>query len=257
MGDVLVEDSDRVRTLTLDRPAALNALDRATLTRLAAELRRIEADPSVGVVVLTGAGRAFCAGADVSVDSSLGLSADDPWSVEMHEVVTRLFNLRVPTVAALNGLAVGAGLDLALACDIRLAAESSWFAESYVNIGFSPDAGATFLLPRAVGASRAAEMIFTGDRVPADVAAEWGLVSRVVPDDRLAEQAAALAQRIGAGPPVALELAKRLLATSSQGSLEASLRNELVAARVCGATADHREGVAAVQERRAPRFLGR
>jgi enoyl-CoA hydratase/carnithine racemase len=177
--------------------------------------------------------------------------------VQMHEAITRLFHLRVPTVAALNGLAVGAGLDLALACDIRLAAQSAWFAESYVNIGFSPDAGASFLLPRAVGASRAAEMIFTGQRVTADVAADWGLVSRVVADEQLDEQVDDLAARIGAGPPVALQLAKRLLASSAQSSLETSLRNELVAARVCGATADHREGVAAVQERRPPRFLGR
>jgi 2-(1,2-epoxy-1,2-dihydrophenyl)acetyl-CoA isomerase len=227
------------------------------LTRLSAELSRIEADTSVAVVILSGAGRAFCAGADVSVDSGVGLGADDPWSVEMHEVITRLFHLRVPTIAALNGLAVGAGLDLALACDIRLAAGSAWFAESYVNIGFSPDAGATFLLPRAVGASRAAEMIFTGQRVTASVAAEWGLVSRAVPDEELDEQVSDLARRIGAGPPVALGLAKRLLATAAQSSLETSLRNELVAARVCAATADHREGVRAVQERRAPHFMGR
>ncbi|NYD57606.1 2-(1,2-epoxy-1,2-dihydrophenyl)acetyl-CoA isomerase [Nocardioides marinisabuli] len=254
---VRLEEHGQVRLLVLDRVDALNAMDRAMLAELADVLAAVEADREVRALVVTGSGRAFCAGADIAEDNPLSLGVDDAWTVAAHRVVMGLHRLRVPTVAAINGLATGAGLDLALACDTRLAAAGTWVAEGYVDIGYSPDAGATYLLPRLVGPSRAAEMILTGRRVPAETAAQWGLVSEVVAPDELLERALGLAAQMAAKPPVAVELAKRLLATNTGATLEEALRNELVAGRVCGATADHAEAVRAWGERRDPVFEGR
>lgn len=249
-----LERSGHVRILMLDRPAALNALDRAMLAQLSDALDVVAEDHEARALVLTGSGRAFCAGADIVEDNPLTLGRDDAWSVAAHRVIVGLHRLRVPTVAAINGLATGAGLDLALACDVRVAAAGAWMSEGYVDIGYSPDAGATYLLPRLVGTARAAEMIFTGCRVSAETALQWGLVSYVVAPEDVLARATALASMMAAKPPVAVELAKRLLATNTGASLEDALRNELVAGRVCGATEDHREALSAWGERRVPVF---
>ena len=254
---VRVDDMGHVRVLVLNRPAQLNALNLDTLSTLAQHLAAAESDPNVRAIVLTGEGRAFSAGADIAEESQLSLGADDAWSVAAHKVIIAVHRSRMPTIAALNGLAVGAGLDLALACDIRIAAEGIWVSEGYVDIGYSPDAGATFLLPRLVGPARAAEMIFTGRRIDVRTALDWGLLSRVVPATELHDQALELAQQVADKAPVAVELAKRLLASNAGASLEDALRNELVAGRICGATEDHHEGVAALTERRKPVFRRR
>lgn len=252
-----LESHGHVRTLVLDRPDALNALDRTLLAELSDALAVLAVDREARALVLTGSGRAFCAGADIAEDNPLSIGVDDAWSVAVHRVVTELHRLRMPTIAAINGLATGAGLDLTLACDLRVAAAGTWVAEGYIDIGYSPDGGATYLLPRLVGPSRAAEMILTGRRVPVETALEWGLVSEVVAPEDLLERAAALAASIAAKPPVAAELAKRLLASNAGVSLEDALRNELVAGRICGVTEDHHEAVNAWSERRDPVFRGR
>jgi 2-(1,2-epoxy-1,2-dihydrophenyl)acetyl-CoA isomerase len=254
---VRLESDGHVRTLVLDRPDALNALDRALVAELGDALAVVAADREARALVVTGSGRAFCAGADIAEDNPLSIGIDDAWSVAVHRVVTDLHRLRMPTIAAINGLATGAGLDLTLACDLRVAAAGTWVAEGYIDIGYSPDGGATYLLPRLVGPSRAAEMILTGRRVPVETALEWGLVSEVVAAEHLFERATTLAAQIAAKPPVAAELAKRLLATNSGVSFEDALRNELVAGRVCGATEDHQEAMLAWSERRDPVFVNR
>ncbi len=256
-GRVRLEHVGHVRVLTLTRPDALNALDRSMLAELHDALAVVEADGDARVLVLTGSGRAFCAGADLAEDNALSLGADDAWSVAAHRMIVRLFRLRVPTVAAINGLATGAGLDLSLACDLRIAAAGGWVSEGYVDIGYSPDVGATYLLPRLVGPARAAEMILTGCRVSSENALAWGLVSEVVGPETVLERALAVAGTLAAKPPVAVELAKRLLATNEGASLEQALQSELTAGRVCGATEDHREAVQAWSERRDPVFRSR
>lgn len=254
---IKISDNDGVRTLVLNRPHQLNAFDKATIVELARILQETQTNTNVRALVLTGEGRAFSSGADISEDSELSLGSDDAWSRAMHSVIGTLYHLRVPTIAAINGLAVGAGLDLALACNIRIAADTAWVSEGYVDIGYSPDAGATFLLTPIVGAARAAEMIFTGQRVAAKTAHDWGLVSEVVTEPALAARVAEFARAIAAKPPIAVELAKRLLLSNSGSSLETALDNELLAGRICGATEDHREGVSALMERREPVFHGR
>lgn len=251
---VRLETHQHVRTVVLDRPDALNAMDRVMLAELSDVLGVVAADREARALVLTGSGRAFSAGADIVEDNPLGLGVDDAWSVAVHRVIVELHRLRLPTVAAINGLATGAGLDLSLACDLRVAATGTWLAEGYIDIGYSPDAGATYLLPRLIGPSRAAEMILTGRRVPAETALEWGLVSEVVAPEDLLEYAVSLASSIAAKPPIAAELAKRLLAVNTGVSLEDALRNELVAGRICGATEDHQEAVRAWSEHRDPVF---
>lgn len=254
---IKINDAEGVRTIILNRPHQLNAFNKAAIVELAAALQETQSNTGVRVLVLTGEGRAFSSGADIAEDSELSLGSDDAWSRAMHSVIGTLYRLRVPTIAAINGLAVGAGLDLALACNIRIAADTAWMSEGYVDIGYSPDAGATFLLGPIVGAARAAEMIFTGQRVAAKTAHDWGLVSEVVTEPALAARAAELAQSIATKPPVAIELAKRLLLSNANSSLETALDNELLAGRICGATEDHREGVSALMERREPVFQGR
>lgn len=252
-----IEDRGHVRVLHLNRPDHLNALSSPLLKELSDCLAEVEALSKIRVLVITGVGRAFSAGADIVEESDLSLGHDDLWSLAVHKVITAIHALRVPTIAAINGLAVGAGLDLALACSMRIVADSAWVSSGYVNIGYSPDAGGTYFLPRIVGEAHAAEMIFTGQRVTALTAAAWGLVSRVVAADELLETACELAEQIASGPPIAVELAKRLLSGNADVSLETALRNELVAGRICGASEDHAEGLQAISERRQPKFRGR
>lgn len=250
-------DPHGVATVTLNRPASLNALDRATLAELDAALAGAWRDPSVRCLVLTGAGRGFCAGADVK-EWSAGAAAeeDDDWVQRMHQLLPRLYRLPKPVIAAVNGVAVGAGLDLALAADFRIASTTARFGSVYVNIGFCPDGGASYLLPRLVGPTRAAELIFTGRIIDTPEAERIGLLTALVEPDQLAATAREWALRLAAGPTVAIGLAKENLRENATLSLESALRNERRAGELCAATADHREGLQAVLERRAPNFTG-
>jgi enoyl-CoA hydratase/carnithine racemase len=259
--EVLLRIEDRVAVVTLNRPEARNALTRGMKRTLARRLPELGADPRVGCVLLTGAGRAFCAGGDTKTMARDGRLPDpDERRRELraeHAIPLALHRLQKPTVAALPGPAAGAGLALALACDLRIAAASAFVATAYVRLGLSGDYGGSWFLTRLVGPARARELYFLGDRVDAAACERLGLVNRVVPDAELATEALAWAKRIAAGPPVALRLMKDNLNRALLGDLESIL--DLEADRmVDGAqTEDYLEAVAAFAEKRPPVFKGR
>jgi 2-(1,2-epoxy-1,2-dihydrophenyl)acetyl-CoA isomerase len=245
-----------VATITIARPEKLNALAAQTVDELRAAVLQA---PSMGArcLLLTGEGRGFSSGADLV--SGGGLPEDAGLALEKHfnPLVEALFGLPIPVVAAVNGPAAGAGCSLALAADIVLAARSAYFLQAFINIGLIPDAGATWLLPRLAGRARAMEMMLMGDRIPAEKAAEWGLISRVVEDEFLAEEAVALATNLARGPTVALGLVRRLARDAEQLSLVEALAAERVAQREAGETQDFKSAVMAFIQKHQPRFEGR
>lgn len=255
--DVIVDVADGVATVTLNRPAALNALTIPMKERLLRVLEELGRDATARSVVLTGAGRAFCAGQDLR--ERLAPDApplDEELSSRYNPIVRALRDLPQPVIAAVNGVAAGAGASLAFACDLRIAAEGASFVLAFGRIGLVPDSGATWTLPRVVGAARAAEIALLGDAVSATDALRIGLVSRVVPADALAAEAAALAGRIAGLAPGATTATKRLLAGAFDRDLEAALAAEAEAQATAGAHRDHAEGLAAFVEKRPPRFSG-
>ncbi|HET9457212.1 MAG TPA: enoyl-CoA hydratase-related protein [Candidatus Limnocylindrales bacterium] len=257
MADLRVETADGVATLTLDRPDALNSLTVPLKEELARTFRSLGRDRAVRAVVLTGAGRAFCAGQDLRERLEPGAA---PLATEVRErytpIIIAMRRLEKPIVGAVNGVAAGAGASLAFACDIRIAAESASFILAFGRVGLVPDSGASWFLPRLVGASRAAELALTTDPLSAADAERIGLVSRVVSGERLLDEAQGLARRLAAGAPVAIGLTKRALNHAADASLEEQLEYEAVLQGIAGATADHAEGVAAFVEKREPRFRG-
>jgi 2-(1,2-epoxy-1,2-dihydrophenyl)acetyl-CoA isomerase len=259
--DVLLRaDDGAVRTLTLNRPEARNALDLGLLRALRGEVREAAGAGGVRCLVLTGAGKAFCAGADVKDWAEEGPQAqgeEHPWVAEAHGLVVELAEAPLPTIALLNGAAVGAGLDLALACDFRLAADSARFACAYTWLAYPPDVGGTWLLPRLVGLEQAKRFVYTGEFWDAATARARGLVTEVVPLDRLAEAGAVLARELAAGPTVAIGQAKRLLDASHRRELAEQLEHERAAGERCAQTEDHREALAAAAAKREPVFRGR
>jgi 2-(1,2-epoxy-1,2-dihydrophenyl)acetyl-CoA isomerase len=245
-----------VATVTLNRPESLNALNGAMVD----ELRQaVESLPGSGArcLLITGAGRGFSSGADLA--SGGGLPADAGLALEKHfnPLVEALFSLPIPVVAAVNGPAAGAGCSLALAADIVIAARSAYFLQAFINIGLIPDAGATWLLPRLAGRARAMEMMMLGQRVSAEQAQSWGMISRVVDDADLAAEAVALATNLAQGPTVALGLIRQLARDAEQLSLSHALAAERVAQRDAGETSDFRSAVMAFLEKRQARFDGR
>jgi 2-(1,2-epoxy-1,2-dihydrophenyl)acetyl-CoA isomerase len=252
-----VEIADAIATLTLDRPEALNALTASLKRDLLAALRRIGRDRSVRAVVLTGAGRAFCAGQDLK--ERLAPDAP-PLSVvlrdEYNPIISAMRSLDQPIVGAINGVAAGAGASLAFACDVRVAAEDASFALAFGRIGLVPDSGATWFLPRLVGPAKAAELALVGTPLSAADAERFGLVAKVVPADALAGEARAIATRLAGLAPIALAQTKRALERSWSLDLDAALEEEAWRQGIAGATADHAEGIAAFVEKRPPVFRG-
>jgi enoyl-CoA hydratase/carnithine racemase len=246
-----------VGVVTLNRPDRLNALDNATLAELDAVVARAGEDTSVRALLLTGAGRGFCAGADVQEWDAGEEPEGENWVVIAHRLMTRLYWLPKPVVAAVNGVAVGAGCDLTLVCDFRIGSTKARFGEVYIRLGFAPDAGGSFLLPRIIGETRAAEMIYTGRIVDAAEAERIGLVSHVVEPDRLIRTAMELAARLAAGPTVGIGLAKQNIRANATATFEEALRNERRAGDLCARTEDHVEGLKATLEKRQPTFQGR
>ena len=252
-----MEVADRVATITLDRADALNALTVPLKEELLAALARVGADPAIGAVVLTGAGRAFCAGQDLRERLEPGAA---PLEVEIRErynpIILAMRRLEKPIVVAINGIAAGAGASLAFACDVRIAAEGASFLLAFARVGLVPDSGATWLLPRLVGAAKAAELALTGEALSAADAERLGLVARVVPAESVVTEAQAMAARLGSMAPRAVALTKRALESSWTASLEDQLELEAELQGIAGATTDHAEGIAAFMEKRPPRFTG-
>jgi 2-(1,2-epoxy-1,2-dihydrophenyl)acetyl-CoA isomerase len=244
-----------VATLTLDRPEALNALTVPVRIALRKALESIAADRSIRSVILTGAGRAFCAGQDLAEREQPDAA---PLDVELRErynpIIRTLRSMGQPVIAAVNGVAAGAGASLAFACDLRIAAEEARFVLAFGRIGLVPDSGATWFLPRLVGRAKAAEMALVGDPVDAAEALRIGLVSRVVPGSSLITESRALADRLAAGAPLAMALTKGALERASAIDLEEALDGEAKLQGIAGASADHAEGLAAFREKRQPRF---
>ena len=257
MADLRLEIADRVATITLDRPAALNALTVALKEELLRTFTALADDPAVRSVVLTGAGRAFCAGQDLRERLQPDAA---PLDIELRErynpLILAMRRLEKPIVGAINGIAAGAGASLALACDVRVAAEGASIVLAFGRIGLIPDSGATWLLPRFVGASKAAEMALTGASLTAVDAKRLGLVAQVVSADLLLAEAQAIAGRLADLAPRAVALTKRALEASWTASLEQQLELEAELQGIAGATADHAEGIAAFLEKRPPRFTG-
>ncbi|HEV8281399.1 MAG TPA: enoyl-CoA hydratase-related protein [Candidatus Limnocylindrales bacterium] len=250
-----VEVDGPVATLTLDRPAALNALTVPVKVALREALESLAVDRSVRAVILTGAGRAFCAGQDLAEREQPDAA---PLEVEVRErynpIIRALRTMGQPVIAAVNGVAAGAGASLAFACDLRIAAEEARFVLAFGRIGLVPDSGATWFLPRLVGPAKAAELALLGDQVDAAEALRLGLVSQVVPGDQLMTEARALADRLAGAAPLALALTKTALDRSMTIDLDEALEGEAKLQGIAGASADHAEGLAAFREKRPPRF---
>ena len=253
---ILLEVDAPTATITLNRPEKLNAIDPGMLALPEDACARLEHEQNVRVVLLTGAGeRAFSVGADINAWSSL-----DPlqmwrwWVRDGHRVFARIARLRQPVIAVLNGYTFGGGLELALATDLRVAAEGIELAQPEVKLGTVPGWGGTQRLPALIGASRAKRMILTGKRVDAATAERWGLVDEVAPREQLVARSRELAHEIAANAPVAVQIAKSLIDGAGGGATGATL--EALADALAATTADGREGVAAFRERRAPHFTG-
>lgn len=252
-----VEVDGSVATLTLDRPDALNALTVPMKVALREALGSLARDPGIRAVILTGAGRAFCAGQDLAERERPDAV---PLEVEVRErynpIIRALRSMGQPVIAAVNGVAAGAGASLAFACDLRIAAEEARFVLAFGRIGLVPDSGATWFLPRLVGPAKAAELALVGDAVDAAEALRIGLVSKVVPGDQLLAEARSMADRLAEAAPLALALTKEALQRSQTIDLDEALEGEAKLQGIAGASADHSEGLAAFREKRPPRFTG-
>ncbi len=256
---------DHIATITLNRPERLNALSPEMNDGMVEALEEARSDEDVRVVVITGVGRAFCAGGDVSTmmarrerekgDGALGKvqSLDAP----PRRIPVMLTKLRKPTIAAVNGIAAGWGCDMSMACDIRIASESARFTEAFVKRGLVPDGASSWFIPRIAGIDKACDMIFSGRVVGAKEAYDMGLVTRVVPDDLLQAEVYGLAAQIAGNAPIAVQLAKKMIYEQMDMGLEQSMQQVAVFLSLMRETEDHREGVASFLEKRAPVFKGR
>jgi 2-(1,2-epoxy-1,2-dihydrophenyl)acetyl-CoA isomerase len=254
---LLAAAANGVLTLTLNRPDALNSFTVEMKEALLAGLKDAARNKEVRVVILTGAGRAFSAGQDLKEHA--GPDVNDLGTelrTRYNPIILAMRRLEKPIIGAINGVAAGAGISVALACDIVIASDKASFMEAFGRVGLVPDTGSSWFLPRLVGPARAAEMIFTADSVDAATAERIGLVNRVVPADSLMDEANALAARLAQAAPIALALAKRALNRALDSNLEDALEFEAQLQSIAGRSADHREGVAAFVEKRPPNFKG-
>ena len=256
MAEVETSRDGGVLTITLNRPEVLNAFDAAMHRALQAAFKEARAD-DVRAVVVTGAGRGFCVGQDLTEFRESAGDIGERLRSTYHPTILGLRSLDKPVVAAVNGAAAGAGLSLALACDLRLAADSATFVPAFINIGLVPDSGGSFFAARLLGYARALEWLASGRRLTAAEAHAWGLVSEVVEADALAERAAALAAELAALPTRGVALTKRLLDHAQTATLEEQLEREAQLQAAATRTEDFREGVAAFLEKRPPQFEGR
>ncbi|MBI1736722.1 MAG: enoyl-CoA hydratase [Candidatus Rokubacteria bacterium] len=262
--DLLEQIKDGVALLTMNRPDRLNALSRDMLDAMLEALPRLAADPAVGAVVITGAGRAFCSGGDVKAMAE-GREAEGGETLEPRaqalrsrmEVSRWLHEMPKPTIAMIRGAAAGAGLSMALGCDLRVASDNAKLGTAFARVGYSGDFGGSYFLTKLVGTARARELYYTAELVDAKRALELGMVNRVVPDVTLEDETMALAHRIAAGPRIALAYMKRNMNAAESGSLKELLDLEAWHHTRTGLTDDHKEAARAFVDKRAPVFKGR
>lgn len=255
---LLTHTENGICTLTLNRPEKFNSFNRDMALALQAALDEAHNNDAIRCVILTGSGKAFCAGQDLA-------EATDPQGPELEDIVAQHYNpiilrirqLEKPVIAAVNGVAAGAGANIALACDVVVAGESASFIQAFSKIGLIPDSGGTYFLPRLIGVQRAAALMMTGDKVPASEAAQMGMIYRAVPDAELPEITASLAANLAQMPTVALGLTKRALNKTFQHTLQAQLELEKDMQTKAGTTEDFKEGVNAFLEKRKPVFKGK
>jgi enoyl-CoA hydratase/carnithine racemase len=257
--DVLLTQKDgAVTILTMNRPRARNALDRALLVALRDGLTAAGEDPSVRAVVLTGAGGAFCAGADLKAAMTENAFDNLPETIDIyHAIIRAIVGAPKPVVAAVDGGAVGFGCDLALACDLRVLSTEAYLQEKFVKIGLMPDGGGTFWLPRLVGLGRALEIMLLGEPVPAEDAKAIGLANRVVPVSMLHDETSALAKKLAKGPPLAYAEIKKAVRAGLGGTIDGTLGMEKTGQLRCLTSNDCMEGVAAWMQKREPDFQGK
>ena len=247
---------DAVAQIALNRPQAANSLNSVLSAELMDAFLRCEEDCAIRAVIITGTGRFFCAGADLKGFYSPASELKSRVSL-FHATIGRIIRARVPVVAAVNGAAAGAGMGLACACDLVVAAESAKFTMAYTKIGLSPDGATTYLLPRLLGVRRAIELAYLNRALSGHEAVQWGIATKVVPDDRLAEEASGLATQLAAGPTRAYAAAKRLMHSGWLTPLETQVENELRSIAELAASEDAREAIAAFGAKRPPVFQGR
>jgi len=255
--NVRFEKEGAIATLTLDRPERLNAMADPMWDALHAHLGTIAADDGIRAVILTGAGRAFCSGGDVTGMAKSDIVSGRARSQRRHRAVLALYNLEKPVIAAVRGAVYGIGNALALACDLVIASDTTKFSMAFKKVGVVPDGGAIFFLTQNLGIARAKDLVYTARVVPAGEALELGLVARVVPDARLEAEARALAAEMAESATYALALAKKLFHSMYVPTLEQLMELETLASGAARLTHDHQEGVAAFKEKRPPKFLGK
>ena len=259
---LLFELKDGIATLTLNRPERLNALGDTLRDDLHDAILKCGENAEVRVIVITGAGKGFCSGGDVkAMNEAKEGRRERPLGEKIAPnrdlTLLAMRDAPQPIIAAINGAAAGAGMNLALGCDIRIASTAARFSQAFVRRGLHPDWGGTYFLPRVVGMAKAAELIFTGDLIDAQEALRLGIVSQVVAPEELLSTANQLARRIAAGPPVAIRLAKRSLYDNAERDLKSSLERETFSQNIASETEDAREGIRAFVEKRDPKFQGR
>ncbi len=257
MPAIRTDTVDHVLTITLDRPDALNAFDRVMKEELLAAFKAAERDVAVRVLIITGSGRAFNAGQDLKERQEPGVAdLASELRLRYNPIIVQMRRLEKPIIAAVNGVAAGAGCSLALACDLIIASEEARFIEAFARVGLVPDTGSTWFLTRILGPARAAEMMFLAEPIDAAAAERLGLVNRVVPADRLMEEAQALAARLAVAAPLSLALTKRAMNRAWGSDLATQLDFEAQLQGIAGSSRDHAEGIAAFVEKRPPRFSG-
>lgn len=252
--------ADHIATITLNRPTRMNALSLPLLRELSQALALTAApDSGARCLLITGAGKAFCSGADLNLVEDDGEPGDVADKLERfyHPMLRQLRDLPVPTVAAVNGVAAGGGMSLALSNDLVVAGRSAYFLQAFRNIGLVPDMGSTYLLPRLIGLPRARELALLGERLPAEKAEAWGLIHKCVADDQVLAEARALAARLATGPTIALARMRELLNRSSASDYDTQLSAEAKYQRECFKTHDFKEGVGAFLDKRKAVFKGR
>ncbi|MGC2854503.1 2-(1,2-epoxy-1,2-dihydrophenyl)acetyl-CoA isomerase PaaG [Novispirillum sp. DQ9] len=258
---ILFDVSEGVATITLNRPDKLNSFTAKMHEELADALKRVQKDESVRCLLLTGAGRGFCAGQDLG--DRVVQPGDEPLNIGAYlevgynRLVRTLASLEMPIICAVNGVAAGAGANLAFACDIVLAAKSASFIQAFCKIGLIPDSGGTWTLPRLVGHSRAMALALLGDKVPAEQAVQWGMIWKAIDDEALMTEARAMATTLATQPTKGLALIKKAIRASSTNTLDQQLDLERDLQTIAGRTADYQEGVKAFMEKRKPVFQGK